>query len=55
MSSKSINERAADGEDGLEISAEEAAFLEDAIVQADADPEAGLSWEEFREQLHERP
>ena len=39
----------------VELSAEEAAMLDDAIAEADADPDEGITWEAFQRQLREQP
>ncbi len=36
----------------VQLSAEEEAMLNEAIAEADADPDDGMTWEEFRRQLH---
>jgi hypothetical protein len=35
----------------VQLCAEEEAMLNEAIAEADADPDEGMTWEEFRRQL----
>jgi len=35
----------------VQLSTEEEAMLNEAIAEADADPDEGMTWEEFRRQL----
>jgi hypothetical protein len=35
----------------MQLSAEEEAMLNEAIAEADADPDEGMTWEEVRERI----